>query len=67
MATRTARGQTEFDSLPNRGTDAVSIPPTHGGKYPDYSFWGEAGTAVTHAHGHGRQDQPASDPRSNLP
>jgi NADH-quinone oxidoreductase subunit I len=38
-----------------------------GGKYPDYSFWEEAGTAVTHALGQGRQDMPPSDPRSNLP
>jgi NADH-quinone oxidoreductase subunit I len=37
------------------------------GKYPDYSFWDEAGVAVTHALGQGRQDQPAEDPRSNLP
>jgi NADH-quinone oxidoreductase subunit I len=39
----------------------------HGGKYPDYSFWDEAGVAVTHALGHGKQDQAPSDPRSNLP
>ncbi|HVP15729.1 MAG TPA: NADH-quinone oxidoreductase subunit NuoI [Terriglobales bacterium] len=38
-----------------------------GGKYPDYSFWEEAGTNVTHAMGHGLQDAPPSDPRSNLP
>jgi NADH-quinone oxidoreductase subunit I len=45
--------------------DRLLVP--HGGKYPDYSFWEEAGTAVTHALGHGRQDPPPSDPRSNLP
>jgi len=39
----------------------------NGGKYPDYSFWDEAGVAVTHALGQGKQDRPASDPRSNLP
>jgi NADH-quinone oxidoreductase subunit I len=39
----------------------------HGGKYPDYSFWNEAGVAVTHALGQGNQDRPPSDPRSNLP
>jgi len=39
----------------------------HGGKYPDYSFWDEAGVDVTHAMGHGQQDRPPSDPRSNLP
>ena len=39
----------------------------HGGKYPDYSFWDEAGVAVTHALGQGNQDRPPSDPRSNLP
>jgi NADH-quinone oxidoreductase subunit I len=39
----------------------------HGGKYPDYSFWEEAGVAVTHALGQGRQDRPPEDPRSNLP
>ena len=38
-----------------------------GGKYPDYSFWEEAGVAVTHALGQGKQDEPPSDPRSNLP
>jgi NADH-quinone oxidoreductase subunit I len=38
-----------------------------GGKYPDYSFWDEAGVAVTHAMGHGRQDRPPDDPRSNMP
>jgi NADH-quinone oxidoreductase subunit I len=38
-----------------------------GGKYPDYSFWDEAGTAVTHALGQGKQDLPPEDPRSNLP
>ena len=38
-----------------------------GGKYPDYSFWDEAGTAVTHALGQGKQDRPPEDPRSNLP
>ena len=38
-----------------------------GGKYPDYSFWDEAGVAVTHALGHGKQDKPVEDPRSNLP
>jgi NADH-quinone oxidoreductase subunit I len=37
------------------------------GKYPDYSFWDEAGTAVTHALGQGKQDRPPTDPRSNLP
>ena len=31
------------------------------------SFWDEAGTAVTHALGYGKQDEPPSDPRSNLP
>ena len=45
--------------------DRLSVP--HGGKYPDYSFWEEAGTAVTHALGHGKQDLPPSDPRSNMP
>src|SRR5262247_1061162 len=39
----------------------------HGGKYPDYSFWDEAGVAVTHALGQGKQDRAPSDPRSNLP
>jgi NADH-quinone oxidoreductase subunit I len=39
----------------------------HGGKYPDYSFWDEAGVAVTHALGYGKQDTPPEDPRSNLP
>ena len=39
----------------------------HGGKYPDYSFWEEAGVAVTHALGYGKQDKAPSDPRSNLP
>jgi NADH-quinone oxidoreductase subunit I len=39
----------------------------HGGKYPDYSFWDEAGVAVTHALGQGKQDRPPEDPRSNLP
>jgi NADH-quinone oxidoreductase subunit I len=38
-----------------------------GGKYSDYSFWDEAGVAVTHALGQGRQDKPPEDPRSNLP
>jgi NADH-quinone oxidoreductase subunit I len=37
------------------------------GKYPDYSFWDEAGTAVTHALGRGHQDREPSNPRSNLP
>jgi NADH-quinone oxidoreductase subunit I len=38
------------------------------GKFPDYSFWQEAGVAVTHALGQGKQDTGApSDPRSNLP
>lgn len=38
------------------------------GKYPDYSFWEQAGVAVTHALGKGAQDGGApSDPRSNLP
>ena len=37
------------------------------GKYPDYSFWEHAGTAVTHALGKGSQDGEVSDPRSNLP
>lgn len=37
------------------------------GKYPDYSFWEEAGVAVTHAMGKGRQDREVSDPKSNLP
>ncbi len=37
------------------------------GKYPDYSFWEEAGVAVTHALGHGKQDREPADPRSNLP
>ena len=37
------------------------------GKYPDYSFWEEAGVAVTHAMGKGKQDAPPADPRSNLP
>jgi len=39
----------------------------HGGKYPDYSFWEQAGVNVTHALGYGTQDRPTSDPRSNLP
>jgi NADH-quinone oxidoreductase subunit I len=39
----------------------------HGGKYPDYSFWQEAGVDVTHAMGRGQQDRPPEDPRSNLP
>ena len=38
-----------------------------GGKYPHYSFWDEAGVAVTHALGAGQQDEPPLDPRSNLP
>jgi NADH-quinone oxidoreductase subunit I len=37
------------------------------GKYPDYSFWDEAGVAVTHAMGFGKQDRPPEEPRSNLP
>jgi NADH-quinone oxidoreductase subunit I len=38
-----------------------------GGKYPNYSFWEEAGVAVTHALGQGKQDRPPTDPKSNLP
>jgi NADH-quinone oxidoreductase subunit I len=45
--------------------DRLLVP--HGGKFPDYSFWEEAGVAVTHALGYGKQDEPPSDPRSNLP
>ena len=45
--------------------DRLLVP--HGGKFPDYSFWEEAGTAVTHALGHGKQDKPPSDPGSNMP
>jgi NADH-quinone oxidoreductase subunit I len=38
------------------------------GKYPDYSFWEQAGVAVTHALGKGAQDSGGpADPRSNLP
>jgi len=38
------------------------------GKYPDYSFWEQAGVAVTHALGKGAQDNgTVADPRSNLP
>ena len=47
--------------------DAWGDGHADGGKHSDYSFWEEAGTAVTHALGHGGQDQPPSDPRSNLP
>ena len=39
----------------------------HGGNYPDYSFWDQAGVDVTHAMGEGYQDRPPDDPRSNLP
>ena len=39
----------------------------HGGKYPDYSFWEQAGVSVTHALGYGKQDRPPEDQRSNLP
>lgn len=37
------------------------------GKYPDYSFWEQAGVAVTHALGQGQQDRETADPRSNIP
>jgi NADH-quinone oxidoreductase subunit I len=37
------------------------------GKYPEYSFWDEAGVPVTHAMGRGLQDEGVDDPRSNLP
>jgi NADH-quinone oxidoreductase subunit I len=37
------------------------------GKHPGYSYWAEAGVAVTHAMGQGKQDRGVTDPRSNLP
>lgn len=37
------------------------------GKHPGYHYYQEAGVAVTHAMGEGRQDRGVSDPRSNLP
>ena len=39
----------------------------HGGKFPDYHYWQQAGVNVTHAMGHGAQDRPPDDPRGNLP
>ncbi len=62
---------TDFEMAETDGRELIyekeDLLVDHGGKYPEYSFWDEAGVAVTHALGHGNQDQPPSDPRSNLP
>ena len=62
---------TDFEMAETDGRELIyekeDLLVDHGGKYPDYSFWDEAGVAVTHAMGHGHQDRPPSDPRSNLP
>lgn len=62
---------TRFEMAETDARDLIYEKPRllvdHGGKNPDYSFWEEAGVAVTHALGGGRQDRPPSDPRSNLP
>lgn len=39
----------------------------HGGKFPDYHYWQQAGVDVTHPMGGGAQDRPPEDPRGNLP
>ncbi len=64
MTTDFEMAETEPQGLIYEKEDLLIDGP---GKYPDYSFWDEAGVAVTHALGQGRQDQPVSDPRSNLP
>ena len=62
---------TDFEMAETDGRELIyekdKLQVNHGGKYPDYSFWDEAGVAVTHALGEGNQDLPPSDPRSNLP
>ena len=62
---------TDFEMAETDGRELIyekdKLMVNHGGKYPDYSFWDEAGVAVTHAIGEGKQDLPPSDPRSNLP
>ena len=62
---------TDFEMAETDGRELIyekeDLLVDHGGKYPDYSFWDEAGVAVTHALGQGHQDRPPSDPRSNLP
>ena len=62
---------TDFEMAETDGRELIyekkDLLVDHGGKYPEYSFWDEAGVAVTHALGQGKQDHAPSDPRSNLP
>jgi NADH-quinone oxidoreductase subunit I len=64
MTTDFEMAETRPDGLIYEKEDLLIDGP---GKYPDYSFWDEAGVAVTHAMGQGLQDRPPADPRSNLP